>query len=845
MEAAGRPHFGALLRQFRLDAGMTQQELAERAKLSVEAIGTLERGARTRPYRETVVLLGRALGLSPEREALLRSAVGIAHPDRQQERSETLNASLLRLVRPDVQATPRHNLPQQLTSFVGRRREVCEIAALLREHCLVTLVGTGGVGKTRIAVHLGSELSDGCPDGAWLIDLAPLADQSLVASAVLTALQLPFTSGSALGSVVAYIKTRRLLLILDNCEHVIAEVSGLAAAIVTSCPAVRVLATSREPFNVAGEQAYRLPSLAVPLDSTVSPQDALAYGAVTLFVDRARAVDANFALTDDNTPDVAEICRRLDGIPLAIELAAARTKVLSPRQIAARLDQRFRLLTGGDPRVLPRHQTMTALLDWSYDLLSPREQQFFESLSVFAGGCTLEAATAVCAGQDEDDIQIVDLLGSLVTKSLLLAELAGSEQRYRLLESTRQYARSKLVARGEQERVARRHALAYLDLAERLEGARETTADREWLPKATPELENWRAGLDWALGERHDVILGQRLAAMRSVVWQTFTPAEARRWIRAALASVDECTPASLIARLEHADADGASQFGSKQALSSAQRAMRRYRTLGDALGFAQAQHLAGGVLVRLGSTDEGEALERDALEAARALGNRRLALNALLGLGVARANARDFAGSRARLIEARELAKVLGADSYAAPIAVNLASTEFESGDPEAALRISIDLLATHRASKPAPHLAETLGAAYCNTAGYLIALGRYDEARAQANEALEFGRGAGLTVFVALSLWHLAAMVLRFPIEGRRTSADCRVAGRLLGFVGTSRKTLGFDADDSEYDNAVALLGEAVGTEESMQLLALGATMTEDEAIAQAQAVSRAMDS
>ena len=386
MESAGRPHFGALLRQFRLDAGMTQQELSERAKLSVEAISTLERGTRTRPYRETVVLLGRALGLSPEREMLLRSAIGVVHPLRQRERSVALSESLLRLVRPDAQGTPRHNLPAQLTSFVGRQREVTDIAALLSEHRIVTIVGAGGVGKTRVAVQLGSELIDKCSDGVWLVDLAPMADKTLVASAVLTALQLSPPGGAPLEIVVGYLKTRRLLLILDNCERVVDGAREVASTVVQSCPHVRVLSTSREALGVEGEWVYRLPSLAFPPDSSQTAEDALRYGAVALFVDRALAVNAGFVLTNDNALEVGEICRRLDGIPLAIELAAARVRALAPHQIAERLDRRFRLLTGGDPRVLPRHQTMTALMDWSYDLLTPREQRFFAWVSIFWGG---------------------------------------------------------------------------------------------------------------------------------------------------------------------------------------------------------------------------------------------------------------------------------------------------------------------------------------------------------------------------------------------------------------------------------------------------------------------------
>ncbi len=594
MEAAGRPHFGALLRQFRLDAGMTQQELSERAKLSVEAISTLERGARTRPYRETVVLLGRALGLSPEREMLLRSAIGVPHPSLQRERSDTLSASLLRLVRPDAQGTPRHNLPAQLTSFVGRQREVADIAALLSEHRLVTVVGAGGVGKTRVALQLASALIDDCSDGVWLVDLAPIAEKTVVASAVLAALQLPPTSGTPLDIVSAYLKTHRLLLILDNCEHIIDAAREVATTIIELCPHVRVLSTSREALGVEAEWVYRLPSLACPPDSSRTAQDALRYGAVALFVDRALAVNAGFVLTNDNALEVGEICRRLDGIPLAIELAAARVKVLAPQQIAERLDKRFRLLTGGDPRALPRHQTMTALIDWSYDLLTSQEQKFFEALSVFANGCTLAAVTAVCGhDDDEDDITVIDLVSSLVTKSLLVAELVGTEQRYRLLESSRQYARDKLIVRSAQDEVARRHATFYVELAERFGRAWDTTPERVWLPAVKVELENWRATLEWTLAKRRDVVLGQRLCASGEILWRSFPLSEARRWVQTATEAIDESTPADVVAALEYASAMATAHFAEhKTTLAVAERAVARYRDLGDAPGIARAQSL-------------------------------------------------------------------------------------------------------------------------------------------------------------------------------------------------------------------------------------------------------------
>jgi non-specific serine/threonine protein kinase len=842
MEAAGRPHFGALLRLYRLDAGLTQQDLAERAKLSVEAISTLERGARTRPHRETVAMLGRALGLSPERAELLGSAIGIAHPSRQRERREVLNASLVSLVRPDAQATPRHNLPRQLTSFVGRQREVSAIATLVHEHRLVTVVGAGGVGKTRVATQLGSDLLDRCPDGVWLVDLAPLADQTLVASAVLTSLQVPSTAGSALDAVVAYLKTRRLLLILDNCEHVIARARDVAASILQSCPDVRLLSTSREALDVAGERAFQLPSLAVPPDSLPNAAEALQYGAVALFVDRAVAVDAGFALTDDNAPDVAEICRRLDGIPLAIELAAARVKMLAPRQIARRLDQRFRLLTHGDPRALPRHQTMTALIDWSYDLLSPREQLFFESLSVFAGGCTLEAATAVCAIQGEGDIEVIDLVASLVSKSLLLTELVGNEQRYRLLESSRQYAREKLVARGEQEQMARRHALVYLELAQRLERASDTTPDRLWASQVKLELENWRAALDWALGTRRDVALGQRLVAARRVIWRSFSLDEGRHWVRAALDLIDNLTPPDLIARLEHADAEGAQQFGDrKTSLAAAERALLRYRELGNALGSAHAQSLAGGALAMLGRTAEAEPLLREALETARTLGDRRLAAKVLETMGWTRSAIGDFAGARAHLIEALGLAKVLGAEFLAVSAAAALAENEFDAGDSETALRLAVEVLATLRASN-SPPLMPGLAATLTNVATYLFASGRYDEARMHANEALEIARGLRLAALVSLSLRLLALVALLKPrAEGLRAPDQYAVAAQLFGFFDARLSTVAPEQYPlrHEHDRALAVLRGVIGNDNLAHLMATGATISEDEAIDQAHAI------
>jgi|HubBroStandDraft_4_1064222.scaffolds.fasta_scaffold00715_5 predicted ATPase/DNA-binding XRE family transcriptional regulator len=842
MEAASRLHFGTLLRQFRLDAGMTQQQLAERAKLSVEAIGALERGARTRPYRQTIVLLARALQLSPEREALLEGAIAVAHSPRRRRRIEALQPSLLRIVRRDTLATRRHNLPQPVTSFVARQDEIRELTALLGEHRLLTIVGAGGVGKTRIAVQLGSELLEACPDGVWLIDLAPLADQALVASAVLTALYLPATAGSALGVLTAYLKTRRLVLIMDNCEHVAAGASEVATSIAQACSEVRVLSTSREALQIPGEQVYRLPSLAVPPDSRADAQNVLSYGAVTLFIDRAVGANSQFALTADNARDVGEICRRLDGIPLAIELAAARVKVLAPRQIAERLDQRFRLLTDGNARTLPRHQTMTALIDWSYDLLTPREQRFFESLSVFAGGCTLDAATGICTADGEDDLDVVDLITSLVSKSLLVAELAGNEQRYYLLESARQYAREKLVARGEECVLARRHALFYVELAEQRQCEWDTMADREWLPQATEELENWRSLFEWALARAGDILLGQRLAAVRPVMWRGFPLAEGRRWVRAAIELAHEGTPPELIARLEHSEAEGARRFGEFQvAFKSAARALRRYRELGDAMEIAQMQSLTGGMLAMVGEYQKAEPLMRDALEAADSIGDRRLRASTLFWLGVARMGVANYAGANTFLTEALGLAKLLGADILGVSASTALALNEYLTGNAEIALRLIEAVLADYRSMNALGIIASS---AYLLTdrTTYLIALGRYDEARVQAQETLALGRDSELAFVIARSLQQLAVVALMGPqVKASPTEGRDSEIARLFGFAEARFTTFRSSEDTSReyYQSALAVLREAIGADELTRLMAIGATMTEDEAVAQAQAL------
>ncbi len=378
-----------------------------------------------------------------------------------------------------------NNLPTQLTSFIGREKEIAEIKALLHSSRLVTLTGSGGTGKTRLSIEVGTQELANFANGVWLIELAPLADPAQIIPALAQAFglqELPFRPLANL--VTDYLRDKKLLLILDNCEHLIAACARLADDLLHQCAGLKILASSREALGIAGEMAYRTPSLA---DSE----------STSLFVDRARAANSKFALTDSNASSVAQICRRLDGIPLAIELAAARTKLLSAEQIAARLDDLFRLLVGGSRTALPRQQTLRALIDWSYDLLSDEEKNLLRIASVFVGGWTLEALEAV-----SEDPHVLEHLEGLVNKSLVVTEEHESEMRYFLLETIRQYAREKLFEAKQSSAARDRHFFYFNQLSEEFWEALRSPNVIPMISKAEDEVENVRAALEWGL-ENH------------------------------------------------------------------------------------------------------------------------------------------------------------------------------------------------------------------------------------------------------------------------------------------------------------------------------------------------------
>jgi predicted ATPase/class 3 adenylate cyclase len=392
------------------------------------------------------------------------------------------------------------NMPRQLTSFVGRDKEVEEVAALVRSHPLVTLTGVGGVGKTRLALEVAAAVISEFADGAWWCELAPLRDpDALWATVASTFRVLPMPGRSLEESVLELLGSKRLLLVLDNCEHLLDAVANLVVAVEARCPGVSVLATSREGLAVTGEEIVAVGSLGVPAENAEREVIAAAE-AVRLFCDRAHSARKDFALTDRNAVSIGVLCRRLDGIPLAMELAAARVTALTPEDIVDRLDQRFKLLTHGGRASLERHQTLQSTIDWSYELLGDRERQALNRLSVFAGGCDLDAAETVVGGDDLDPLAVVDVLGQLVDKSLVVADPDDDGRlRYQLLETIRQYAQEQLEASGDASTIRRRHADYCVQLAEAA-GPRLRSRDQlEWAGRMARETDNFRATLGWAV----------------------------------------------------------------------------------------------------------------------------------------------------------------------------------------------------------------------------------------------------------------------------------------------------------------------------------------------------------
>ncbi|MBC8138265.1 MAG: tetratricopeptide repeat protein, partial [Fibrella sp.] len=581
-----------------------------------------------------------------------------------------------------------NNLPEQVTSFIGREKEAGEVKALLEKSRLLTLVGSGGCGKTRLSLQVAAEALEEYPDGVWFVDLAALSDPSLVPQVVARIVGVREEVGRTLiQTVTNHLKPRRILLILDNCEHLLDACAHLATTLLRNCPQVTMLASSREGMGIAGEQTYRIPSLSLPEageESAQTPESLARYESVRLFVDRAASVQSTFAVTNASAPTVAKICMRLDGIPLAIELAAVRVRSLSAEEINDRLDNRFRLLTGGSRTALPRQQTLRSLIDWSYDLLNAAEKRFFARLSVFAGGWTLAAAEQVCCDAPDEpeplieEWGVLDLLTSLADKSLVFAEPQGEgNTRYRLLETVRQYARDRLAEGKEQDAVRGRHQEYFLALAEEAEPKLHAAEQAVWLRRLEKEHDNLRLALEWSDPGGAGDVAGAKIQVLRLAValgrfWLSrgFYK-EGRDRLRDALADVVALPPEHSLTdatkatrakaqRAEGMIAEAQGDYAAARALY--ENSLTSCREAGDRFGIASALNSLGGIAAQFQSDyREARALQEESLSIFRELGAKQQAASCLNNLGMYAVIRGDYAAAQQLHEESLSVARELG----------------------------------------------------------------------------------------------------------------------------------------------------------------------------------------
>ncbi|HEU4764187.1 MAG TPA: tetratricopeptide repeat protein, partial [Candidatus Eisenbacteria bacterium] len=673
-----------------------------------------------------------------------------------------------------------------------------------------------GCGKTRLAVQVATDLLTELPDGAWIVELAPLADPALVPHHVAAALGVREESGRPVAETLAEaVAAKRMLLLLDNCEHLVGACAALASALLQAAPDLRVLATSQEPLGVPGEVTWRIPTLGVP-DLAVGARSREAIGryeAVRLFLDRAAGVQPTFALTDQNAVAVANICRRVDGIPLAIELAAARVKVLAPEQILARLEDRFKLLTGGSRTALPKQQTLRAAVDWSYDLLTPAEKTLLNRLSVFAGGFTLEAAEAVCADDALDTLDLLDTLTHLVDRSLVVPEEAGEgEVRYRLLETIREYGNEKLEAAGERAAFRVRHAEHFLALAEQAEPELTGPGQATWLHRLSREHDNLRTALVTWLEVEGPPVRGLKLAgALWRFWWMRGNWAEGRSRLAALLLATGDAAPAERTKALHGAAVLARTQGEYRAAQRMLEEALALARARGD-------RALTGSLVFELGNVANEEAdyalarsLYEEALAIRRELGDRRGLSATLHNLGVIAAALGDLDAADSLYREALALHRELGNRAWEAYSLNGLGGVAFYRGDLLASGRYHEEALPVQR------ELGDTRGTAFSLRELGEVATGRGElgAAAERLREALAIYRDLEDRQGIASTLEGFAVLA---AAHGRGERAF-----RLLGAAGAIREAIQTPIsgpDESRMEPFLAPAREALGERASAEL-------------------------
>jgi non-specific serine/threonine protein kinase len=776
---------------------------------------------------ELDLVLARALAKSPaERYATARE---LADAFRGLREGAMMSTAAVAAPRAGAAQGP-NNLPMQLTSFIGRRRERGEVKRLFSSTRLVTIMGAGGCGKTRLAVQVAGDFLGELPGGAWLVDLAPLAEARLVPQAVAAALSVREEPGRPLeATLVDAIGSKSMLLLLDNCEHLAAGCAVLAESLLRACSQLKILATSREGLGVSGEILWRIPTLAVPDVRASLPrtkETAARYESVRLFVERAIASQPSFALTDALAPVVSQICHRLDGIPLAIELAAVRVKVLSPEKILSRLEDRFQLLTGGSRTALPRQQTLRAAVDWSYEMLSPQERTLLNRLGIFSGGCTLESAEVVCAWDGLEPDDVLDLISRLVDKSLVGPhEGVDGSMRYGLLETIRAYARERAAGAGESAEVGRRHAAYFLALAESAEPELQGPDQAGWLNRLEEEHDNLRQALQ-SFTEGSDADEAMRLGgALWRFWWVRGNWTEGRTRLEEALrASGPGRRTGGRSKALRAAAVLARGQGDYEAARSLLGESLEIARELGDRAGIAAAQFELGNIANDHDQLGEARALYEESLAIRRDLGDRRGASMALHNLAVVAEAQRDFARARPLYEEALAAHRELGNRAMEAATLNGLGELVLGQGDPAAAQGYQERALAIQR------DLGDKRGMAFSLRELARLRGARGDLAAGCAHlaECMEILRALGDRQGVAVAMEACAGLAA--------AAGQVERALRLAGVAAAIREAIGspISAADAEgLESSLAAARASLGEEGSARALEAGKRLTLEQAV------------
>ena len=734
----------------------------------------------------------------------------------------------------------RHNLPTHATALVGRDREVADLRQLLLsdDGRLVTLTGVGGCGKTRLALGVASSLIGSFKDGIWLVELAALADPPLVPQAVASVLGVRERSDrSLLDALVAFLARRQVLLVLDNCEHLVKACAELADTLLHGCPGVRLLATSREALHIPGERAWRVPSLAIPDPHSIVRHDELVrYSAAQLFVERAQAAQSNFGVTPRGAPVLAAICARLEGLPLAIELAAAWVRALGVEQILERLDDAFELLVGGSRLAPSRQQTMRATLDWSYGLLAPSEQIVFRRLAVFVGGWSLEAAEEVCSGSGVAPQDVLGLLTRLVDASLVQVDERDGRARYRLLEPVRQYAQARLGASGELDAVRYQHATCFQSFAERWETDANVGGPGRPAAHAALELErdNLRGALRWCL-DQGDAPMGFGLGRAHWTLWVVQGAlSEGRAWLSQLADLPDAAKAPAMRAVAQSIEATLAWRQGSYARAQELQReALPLLRQADDPWPLHAALVDSGLIAQHLGDYRAAQAHFDEALAVARAAGDRVHEAIALNNLGMLALVQEDYSTAYARSEASLATARAVG-DAWAMSNSLHtLANVMLRQGDLATARRLAEESLVLHR------QIGERFLLAYSLDLMGQVAMaeGHYAEARAALRESLQLHRELGNRAGIADTLESIAALA---AIETHSERA-VQLAGAAAGIreqVGAPLSPIG----RAKLDRCLVPVRQALGAETITVAWVAGRDMAAEQALDLALAATEA---